>query len=149
MPPDIRPVPPGEDAAPLILAAIFDEARRLGLPFDPEPLAFEVREDGRWLGGLSGRITQGWLYIELLGVAPEARGRGIGRRLMAEAEHAARERGCEGIFLDTYSFQAPAFYARLGFTEFGRIPGYPPGHARIFLARRLDGRPLAAGDGGA
>ena len=46
-------------------------------------------------------------------------------------------RGCAGVRLDTTSFQAPDFYKRHGYTEFGRIDGYPPGHARIWLMKRF------------
>ena len=54
--------------------------------------------------------------------------RAIGSRLLAKAEEIARDRGCVGIRLDTMSFQAPGFYSRHGYTEFGRIDDCPPGH---------------------
>ena len=55
----------------------------------------------------------------------------------AAAEEIARARGCIGIRLDTMSFQAPAFYRRLGYSEFGRIEDYPPGHTRLWFMKRL------------
>ena len=61
---------------------------------------------------------------------------------MEKAEALARERALVGLWLDTFSWQAPGFYRSLGFVEIGRIPDHPPGEARIFLAKRLDGRPL-------
>jgi ribosomal protein S18 acetylase RimI-like enzyme len=63
---------------------------------------------------------------------------------MQAIEEEARARDLIGIWLDTYSFQAPGFYRKLGYEEVGRIPDYPPGQARIFLAKRLDGRPVNA-----
>ena len=54
---------------------------------------------------------------------------------IAEAE--ARRRGLVGVWLDTFTFQAPGFYQRLGFVECGRITGYPPGHDRIFYVKRF------------
>jgi hypothetical protein len=38
--------------------------------------------------------------------------------------------------VDTFSFQAPEFYRKLGFREFGRID-YPPEHQRIFFQKQL------------
>lgn len=78
------------------------------------------------------------LFVELLALGP-ARGRGLGRRLMRDAEAEARRRGLSGIWLDTWTFQAPGFYARLGFAECGRIRDYPPGHDRIFYVKRFEG----------
>jgi len=65
------------------------------------------------------------------------RGSGIGRRLLSEAEAEAIRRRCRGALLDTFSFQARGFYERLGYSAFGVIDDYPPGHCRIFLAKKL------------
>ncbi|GJD71912.1 GNAT family N-acetyltransferase [Methylobacterium goesingense] len=107
-------------------------------------LAVTVRDEGgAVVGGLWGRTGYGMLFVELLALGP-ARGQGLGRRVMALAEDAARRRGLAGIWLDTWTFQAPAFYERLGFSECGRITDYPPGHDRIFYVKRLTGQvPLA------
>ena len=66
------------------------------------------------------------------------RGAGLGRQLLQRAEAIARERGCHGLWLDTFSFQARGFYEKLGFSLFGEIEDYPPGHSRFFLRKRLD-----------
>jgi hypothetical protein len=44
--------------------------------------------------------------------------------------------------LNTHSLQAPGFYARFGYREGGRTPGYPHGHDDIHLvkAAHLTGR---------
>jgi GNAT superfamily N-acetyltransferase len=141
---EIRPAADASPARDRVLQVIFDQARDQALPFTPEEIALEAWDGPRWLGGLTARITQRWLFLHLLGVAPEARGTGTGTALMQAIEEEARARGCIGIWLDTYSFQAPGFYAKLGYEEVGRIPDYPPGQARIFLAKRLDGRPVNA-----
>jgi ribosomal protein S18 acetylase RimI-like enzyme len=126
-----------------ILEAIYDAAQAAEHPFDVEELLVEATDAYLWLGGLTARITQRWAFVHLLAVAPHARGQRLGTRLMQALEDEARRRGLLGIWLDTYSFQAPGFYAKLGFQEVGRIPDYPPGHARIFLAKRLDGALVA------
>ncbi len=68
----------------------------------------------------------------------EAKGQGVARHVMELAEQEARRLGCIGIWLDTFTFQAPWFYPKLGFVEFARLPNYPAGHERIFLIKRLD-----------
>lgn len=75
------------------------------------------------------------LHVDLLFLPESLRRDGIGRRLMNDAEGEAIRRGCRGAWLDTYSFQARGFYERLGYTTFGTIDDYPPGHSRIFLKK--------------
>jgi GNAT superfamily N-acetyltransferase len=93
--------------------------------------------DGTTAGGLIGRTWGEWLYVELLYVPDDLRGTGVGREVMMRAEAEARARGCRGIWLDTFSFQARGFYEKLGFTLIGWIDEYPPGHQRFFLQKRL------------
>ncbi len=89
------------------------------------------------VGGLYGKISYGWMFIELLSVPDSMRAQGMGTRLMLAAEEAALLKGCVGIWLDTFSFQAPGFYRKLGFVEFGHMADYPPGHQRYFFQKRL------------
>ncbi|HYZ15299.1 MAG TPA: GNAT family N-acetyltransferase, partial [Candidatus Acidoferrum sp.] len=60
---------------------------------------------------------EGWLST--LAVAPDQRGAGIGRLLIAAAEDAARELGCDEITLESSQWRerSHAFYRELGFTE--------------------------------
>ena len=89
------------------------------------------------VGGLYGKISYGWMFIELLSIPDQMRTQGTGTRLMRAAEELARERQCVGIWLDTFSFQAPGFYRKLVFSEFGHIADYPAGHQRHFFQKRL------------
>lgn len=41
------------------------------------------------------------------------------------------------MWLDTYAFQARAFYERLGFAVFGQIEGPPPMFPRYFMQKVL------------
>ena len=101
------------------------------------PLVVTVRnEAGAVVGGLWGRTGYGFLFVELLALGP-ARKQGLGRKVMALAEGEARRRGLLSMWLDTWTFQAPGFYPKLGFQEFGRIAGYPPGHDRVFFVKRF------------
>jgi GNAT superfamily N-acetyltransferase len=100
------------------------------------PFGVFVREGGEIIAGLAGETYCGWLFVRYLWVSDALRGRGIGRALMSQAEARARDRGCHSAWLDTFSFQAPGFYQRLGYEEFGRLD-YPPDHQKHFLRKRL------------
>jgi len=94
-------------------------------------------DSGRIVGGL---ILQSWWkesYIELLWLSERERRRGVGSELVAEAERRARRRGSKLLHLNTYSFQAPRFYEKLGFRCCGRMSGSPKGESRYFYVKRL------------
>lgn len=109
------------------------------------PLAAFGRRGGTLLGGAVGRTGWSWLYVSRLWVAPAHRGSGLGTRLMTALEVAARERGCVGAWLSTFSFQAIPFYESIGYRTFGELVDFPPGHTRHFLCRRWQ---APAGDAG-
>jgi GNAT superfamily N-acetyltransferase len=101
-------------------------------------LSIAVRgDDGDLRAGLTGWTWGGCGYVELLWVRDDQRGHGLGARLLAAAEAEIRRRGCDRVALSTHSFQAPGFYARFGYTECGRTPGYPHGHDQIHLVKHL------------
>jgi GNAT superfamily N-acetyltransferase len=60
--------------------------------------------------------------IMALVVAEQARGLGVGRRLVSSAESLARERGASRLMVTTHLRRADAhaFYERLGFDFTGR-----------------------------
>jgi len=109
-------------------------------PTDYRPLAVLLKDDvtEAVIGGLWGRTAYAWLFVELFVVPQSARRHGFGSRLLADAERLARARGCVGVWLDTFAFQAPGFYLRHGYMEFGRIDDFPAGSARHFFMKRLD-----------
>lgn len=82
---------------------------------------------GTVLSGYDGH--RGWLYS--VAVAPAARSRGIGTRLVRHAEQAMAARGCPKINLQILESNAAvvAFYERLGYVV----------EPRICMGRRLAG----------
>lgn len=107
------------------------------------PLAVLLRseDDGQVVGGLWGRTSFRWLFVELLFVPERFRARRCGTRLLELAEAEARRRDCLGAWLDTLSPDALAVYEKRGYRRFGEIPDYPPGNARHFLLKRFDATP--------
>jgi len=94
-------------------------------------------DTGETLGGLHGYWFYGWFYIAMLFVPEQLRGKGYGMKLMDEAEKYAVKQGSYGIWLDSYSFQAPEFYEKAGYEKFGELPNFPAGHSRVFYRKIL------------
>jgi GNAT superfamily N-acetyltransferase len=120
-------------AAPLVR---YNEAK--AGPDHYRPLIVALKNGaGAVDGGIWAYTNYSWLFVQLLVVPEPVRGSGLGRRLMAAAEEEAVRRGCLNAWLDTHEFQAPGFYAKLGYVAFGTLPDYPPGFTRVFLTKRL------------
>ena len=143
---DIAPAPiTGPVAAALIaalnaeLSARYPEPGATHFRLDPDEVApghgafLVVRQGDRPVGCGALRTLRDPALLEALGprvgelkrmyVAPEARGRGVGRALLARLEGEARARGLARLVLETGTRQheALALYRRAGFAE---IPPY-------------------------
>ena len=99
-----------------------------------------LRDDaGSIVGGVAGNYGSfGWLYVDALWVSEEIRGQDHGTKLLEKIEAEAAKHGCTNVFLSTFSFQAPEFYKKLGYTVFAELDDFPPGHSRLFLRKVLD-----------
>jgi GNAT superfamily N-acetyltransferase len=107
-------------------------------PSGNRPLVVELRDtDGAIVGGLWGATAYGWLFTQLLVVPEKSRGQGLGRLLLSLAETEAMKRGCRAAWLDTFEFQAKAFYERIGYFCFATLPDYPKGSSRFFMRKEL------------
>lgn len=108
-------------------------------PTEGRPLAITIRSkgDGALLGGLYGRTGFRRLFVELLFVPADLRGRGLGTKMLQLAETEAKQRNCLGAWLDTFSADAKHVYVRNGYRVFGEILDYPPGNTRYFLSKDL------------
>lgn len=104
---------------------------------DGRDLGFVVEEYGEVVAGAFGYTWGGIAELRYVWVREDRRGRGVGRALMQAAMAEARARGCVFLFLTTHSFQAPGFYAKLGFETLAIIPDKPLGHAEHVLRARL------------
>lgn len=89
-------------------------------PDDPDRVALAVRR----AGGLAGyvvveRQADGGGYIDLVGVRPDLRGRGLGRALVLAGVGWLHERGCAPVSLTVREdLRAPrALYESVGFVE--------------------------------
>jgi len=98
---------------------------------------FMWNRDHEIVGGLTGTVFGGWLYISLLWIEKSIRGNGYGTKLMGMAEREAAEAGCNYVHLDTYSFEAKPFYEKLGYELFAKLDDYPSGHCKYFLKKQL------------
>jgi ribosomal-protein-alanine N-acetyltransferase len=106
-----------------------------------DPLCFVLTEPEAFL---IGRAVAGEAELLTLAVAPQARRRGLGARLVQRFLYQARLRSAETAFLEVAAGNAPAIalYSGMGFARTGLRPGYyrSPGQApadALILSRAL------------
>jgi GNAT superfamily N-acetyltransferase len=133
---EVTDVPTPADHEAIRDGLIVDNDAFLG-PADFRPLGVLARQDGALVGGLIGETGRGVLQVYLFRVAPQARGRGLGTRLLAAAEAEALARGCRTVLVDTFDFQARPFYERHGYRCYAAIDGWPNGHRTCHMVKRL------------
>lgn len=134
---------PSESDREIVLELLASYNETVGGPARYEPFAIRLTDTatGASVGGLWARIYYDWLFVDLLYVPEPVRGKGIGSKLIAKAEAFARRKGCVGVWLTTYNFQAPGFYRKLGYRAFGTLSHYPRGNKLLFFRKSLeDGR---------
>ena len=100
-------------------------------------LSVTLRHRGVIVGGLSADTYLGWMFIALFWVDEKFRRQGFGSKIIRAAETEARKRGIKNAYVDSFSFQAPGFYKKLGYRKFGRLKGFPAGHERVWLTKAL------------
>lgn len=104
-------------------------------------VAFQVaRIDGVAVGcGAIVRHRDGVAEIKRMFVAPAARGRGIGRRILAALEAEARRLGIGRLRLETGTRQpeAVALYRSMGYRDVPAFPGYVDDPLSVFMVKEL------------
>ena len=105
---------------------------------ESEPLNLYVEDDsGELMAGLVAETFGNWLEIEYLFVKEDLRGQGIGSQLLQQAESEAKKRNCRFAFVNTYQFQAPAFYQKYGYKEVFTLKDYPYTGQRHYYQKEL------------
>jgi GNAT superfamily N-acetyltransferase len=138
--------PDGADriAARLIDTGLGEANDAAAALHEVRPLACHARDAaGQIVGGAVGRTWGACCELQQLWVTPERRRGGIGAALVRRFEALAAQRGCTVFYLETFSFQAPALYRRLGYEVAATIAGFAPGVEKHLMVRRQNSSRLA------
>lgn len=82
-------------------------------------------DSGVMTGGLIGTTKGLWLCIDYLWVNDDARGAGLGSKLLNLAEQEGMRTGCRHALVETFSFQAQPFYEKQGYKLQMSLPDFP------------------------
>lgn len=108
-----------------------------GAPKRQDEFAATLRsKDGLIVGGITCDLYLGGMHIEWAWVEESLRGQGYGSALLQAVEQHGRQKGAAFVHLDTFMFQAQAFYERHGYAVFGTLK-YPHGLERFYMRKVL------------
>ncbi len=108
---------PEEEVAPKLLLGEYNKKFVRSV----EDLSCYAAEDGVCLGGVNAFRLDTLLMIDRLWVAESRRGKGLGRQLLTAVEERGKAQGAKRAELNTFGFQAPGFYEKLGYRLFGSL----------------------------
>ncbi|EFQ5017900.1 GNAT family N-acetyltransferase [Listeria monocytogenes] len=131
-----------EELEPRVIEGLLEHKERLGYDIpksDAVHIGFvALNESGEIVGGVTAKISYGELHVSLLSVDQNTQGSGVGSELMAQIERYGRANNCHHISLTTFSYQAPEFYKKCGFTELGHVKDFPiKGEDKFFFIKYL------------
>ena len=109
------------------------------LPHESEDkkFLFSIEENLTFIGGVSGNVYWDGLEIDTLWVDDSYRRRGVGGRLLKEAEEYAISQGAVIAFLKTV--EAKRSYKKHGYEVYGELEDRPIGSVLYHMKKRLDG----------
>jgi ribosomal protein S18 acetylase RimI-like enzyme len=90
---------------------------------------------GAVVGGAVGRTWGEACELQQLWVRADHRVHGLGAELLRRFEALATRRGCRVFYLETFNFQAPAFYRKCGYRVAAEIRAFPHGIAKFVMMR--------------
>ena len=106
---------PEEEVAPKLRLGAYNER----FVHSSADLSCWIEEDGICLGGINAFRLDTLLMIDRLWVAERERGKGLGSQLLEAVEKAGKEQGALRVELNTFGFQAPGFYEKMGYRQIG------------------------------
>jgi putative acetyltransferase len=131
-----------------VLGALYEPEQRHGLSieevFQPNVRFFVATIDGQAVGCGAVALFDDYAEVKRMYTRKAARGRGVGKALLARIEREAREEGKPVLRLETGTYQAAAIglYEGCGFRPcgaFGHYAALPPGQiaASLFYEKPL------------
>jgi len=122
------------------------EAEYFDAELEESEICLGIMQDDKVVGGAWAFVWSGLdnvkqqhhaeSYLATLFVDENYRGKGLGAALMRELEKRARSMGVQHIRVDTFDWQNPGFYRKLGYEEIGHYT-YPTGYAEYFFVKHL------------
>jgi ribosomal protein S18 acetylase RimI-like enzyme len=129
--------PEPEDKKVLVDGLLSHHAKS-GHPRKSEILSIWLKDPGgKTFGGVIVSFLWNGMEIQALWVDESIRHQGWGTKLMIAVETEGRKRGCTVAYTNTFTWQAPGFYQKLGYILYGKLDDFPNGNTLSYIKKNL------------
>ena len=105
---------------------------------DTGDLSLAVKDaDGRVVGGCDAFRMGELAFVDVLWVAEDCRGAGLGGCILDQLEADAARQGARRVELNTFAFQAPGFYEKQGYRRIGALEPAVGEYGHYFYVKEL------------
>jgi ribosomal protein S18 acetylase RimI-like enzyme len=136
----IKGEPDAKDKEVMIRGLLAHHAKS-GHPRKSEACSVLLKnKNDKLLGTVIVTFLWNGMEINSLWVDESIRNQGWGRKLVEAVEQEAVKRGCTVVYTNTFPWQAPEFYEKLGYTLYGKLEDLPPGSSLSYYSKKLAGK---------
>ena len=90
------------------------------------------------IGGALGMIYFNWYHLSDFWIDEKYRNKGLGSKIMEEIEKIVKENNALGIKVDSWDYQAPSFYEKLGYKKWAEFKDCPPGTIHYYFYKKIN-----------
>ncbi len=139
---DLRFIPVQGEPNPadmkVLIAGMLDYHASKGHPRKVDHFSILIkRKDDTLMGCVMANFLWNGMEIISLWVDESKRGEGLGQKLMEMVEAEGKKRGCAFAYTNTFSWQAPDFYEKLGYMLYGKLENFPEGNTLSYYRKDL------------
>lgn len=121
-----------------IIDGLLSHHSSKGHPRKSDVYSIVLKDDtGKVHGGVIVSFLWNAMEIQSIWVDESVRQQGWGQKLMEMVEDEAIKRGCTLAYTNTFSWQAPEFYSKLGYTLYGKLEGFPEENSLSYYFKKL------------
>ena len=129
--------PAPEDKKVMVDGMLAYHAKQ-GYPRKTDFYSILIRDSSnKVVGTISVSFLWNGMHILSLWIDDSIRNQGWGSKMMKMVENEAIKRGCDLAYTDTYTWQAPLFYEKMGYALYGKLDDFPQGCSLSYYCKKL------------
>lgn len=122
----------------VLVAGMLSYHASKGHPRKVDKFSITIKdENGKLAGCVMATCLYNGMEITSLWVDEDARGRGLGQKLMELVEAEGKKRGMSFAYTNTFTWQAPEFYEKLGYQLYGKLENFPTDNQLSYYRKDL------------